>query len=139
MIFVDTSAFLALLNHADQYHASAQRIWEQMLQPNAPRLVCNNYTLLETIALLQKRQGLGILRIFQDEIIPLLRVEWLTERDHTEAMGILLAANRRRLSLVDCSAFVTMRRLGIRQVFTFDPHFAEQGFELAGGGGEIGG
>jgi uncharacterized protein len=46
----------------------------------------------------------------------------------------VLAAARRNLSLVDCVSFELMRRLGIRRVFCFDPHFAEQGFELVGSG-----
>ncbi len=43
-------------------------------------------------------------------------------------MATLLIAARRQLSLVDCASFDAMRRLGITTVFTFDKHFAEQGF-----------
>lgn len=42
----------------------------------------------------------------------------------------MLVAGRRDLSLVDCSSFVTMRRLGIKKAFALDEHFREQGFEL---------
>jgi predicted nucleic acid-binding protein len=42
----------------------------------------------------------------------------------------LLTADRRQLSLVDCSSFETMRRLGIKKVFSFDEHFREQDFEV---------
>jgi predicted nucleic acid-binding protein len=42
----------------------------------------------------------------------------------------LLAANRRLLSLVDCTSFQTMRLRGISRVFTFDHHFKEYGFEV---------
>jgi uncharacterized protein len=45
-------------------------------------------------------------------------------------MSALLAANRRTLSLVDCSSFDIMRKFGIDTVFTFDPHFREQGFSV---------
>ena len=40
----------------------------------------------------------------------------------------LLDAGRRKLSLVDCLSFAVMREMGIREVFVFDQHFAEQGF-----------
>jgi len=42
-----------------------------------------------------------------------------------------LTAARRQLSLVDCISFEVMRRRGIKTAFTFDDHFAEQGFETS--------
>ncbi len=61
-------------------------------------------------------------------LIPILQVEWVDKALHERAMAILLAAGRRDLSLVDCVSFETMRRLGLTEVFTFDAHFAQQGF-----------
>jgi predicted nucleic acid-binding protein len=46
------------------------------------------------------------------------------------AMSALLAANRRTLSLVDCTSFEIMRESGLDTVFTFDAHFSEQGFKV---------
>jgi predicted nucleic acid-binding protein len=43
-------------------------------------------------------------------------------------MGIMLAAVRKKLSLVDCVSFETMRVLKVTTAFTFDRHFKEQGF-----------
>lgn len=40
----------------------------------------------------------------------------------------VLESDRRKLSLVDCISFEVMR--SIARVFCFDPHFAEQGFEI---------
>jgi predicted nucleic acid-binding protein len=42
----------------------------------------------------------------------------------------LLAANRRSLSLVDCTSFEVMRQAGLDTVFTFDLHFREMGFKV---------
>jgi predicted nucleic acid-binding protein len=41
----------------------------------------------------------------------------------------LPAAARRKLSLVDCISFQTMREYGAPTAFCFDPHFREQGFD----------
>jgi predicted nucleic acid-binding protein len=49
---------------------------------------------------------------------------------HRAGVSALLAASRRNLSLVDCVSFEVMRTLGIKVVFTFDPHFREQGFSI---------
>ena len=128
-VFVDTSAFLALLNVQDIYNAQASGQWRKLIE-NEALAFTNSYVLLETMAILQNRQGLGLVRNLQNELLPLLKVEWLDEILHHSAVQHLFAANRRQLSMVDCSCFETMNRLGVRKVFTFDPHFAEQGFEV---------
>jgi hypothetical protein len=45
---------------------------------------------------------------------------------HDVGMTVVLAANRRRLSLVDCVSFATARQFGVKTVFAFDTHFVEQ-------------
>jgi predicted nucleic acid-binding protein len=126
-VFVDTSAFLAFLNQADRYHDQAVNQWRMLLESNEP-LVSNNYVLVETIALVQHRLGLDAVHGLYDSLIPLIAIQWVDEVIHGQAMAALMAANRRQLSLVDCSAMVTMRALGINQILTFDPHFADYGF-----------
>ncbi len=129
MILIDTSAFLTVLNGDDPYNLLAQEVWRELLSDEMV-LVVNSYILSETVALVQNRLGMIAAQDFHENIKPLLQIEWLTEREHDLAMKYLLSANRRKLSLVDISAFATMRRLGIKQAFTFDQHFAEQGFEI---------
>ncbi|MDK2882670.1 MAG: hypothetical protein PWP58_1006 [Bacillota bacterium] len=127
IVYVDTSAFLAVLNADDSNHAEAKRAWIRLLHQHAT-LVCNNYVLVETFALIQRRLGMEAVRAFNDNVVPVLRVEWVNDLLHMQAINALLTADRRGLSLVDCASFVTMRNLGIYEVFAFDKHFAEQGF-----------
>ena len=130
-VFVDTSAFLAVLAADDEYHATAAAIWRQLVTDEEP-LVTNNYVLVETLALLQRRIGLNAVHAFQAKIVPSLMIRWIDESQHHQATLSVLNANRRQLSLVDCASFQTMRQDSIARAFTFDQHFAEQGFELVG-------
>jgi len=57
-------------------------------------------------------------------------VTWVDEGTHRSAHHALLVAGRRQVSLVDCVSFELMRRLAVDRAFCFDPHFAEQGFEV---------
>ena len=91
-------------------------------------IVTSNYILIETFALLQNRLGLGAVRGFQEDVVPILQVEFVSPEIHQAGMAALLSAGGRGFSLVDCVSFALMRDLGIRMVFTFDPHFKEQGF-----------
>lgn len=129
VVYVDTSAMLAILHAEDINHAKAIETWLNLAQSDID-LVCNNYVLLEAFSLLQRRYGLEKARALQERIAPLLDIDWLDEDLHSDAVNSLLTANRRQLSLVDCSSFATMRRLRIESVFTFDEHFKEQGFKV---------
>ena len=84
--------------------------------------------LLETVAVLQRRFGIQSVRAFHADIIPVLNVEWIDAALHRAATAALLAAGRRGLSLVDCTSFEVMRRLGLNTAFAFDADFADQGF-----------
>jgi len=128
-IFIDTAAFLAVLNINDQFHQSAKNIWNEILSSNSP-LFSSNYIILETTALLQHRFGIEALRLFQSDILPVVEIAWVDETIHQQGMSALLVANRRNLSLVDCTSFEIMRQIGSDEVFTFDPHFREQGFKV---------
>ena len=128
-IFVDTAAFLAVLNANDQFHRSARQIWDEILSSDSP-LFSSNYVILETTALLQHRFGIEALRLFESDILPVIEIACVDEAIHKQGMSALLAANRRSLSLADCTSFEIMRQIGLDEVFTFDPHFREQGFKV---------
>lgn len=129
MIFVDTSAFLAIFSVSDQNHLRAELCLREMREERQT-LVTNNYVILESIALLQKRFGLDKVRGFQSKLLPLIQIEWIDKNQHEAAIQAVFQENRRGLSLVDCTAFQTMRRLGIETAFTFDSHFREEGFKV---------
>lgn len=126
--FVDTSAFLAVLDADDLNHNIAKDTWTALIS-REEALTCTNYVLIETLALLQNRLGMGAVRTFQEDIFSLLIVEWVDEAGHRAGVNALLIAARKKLSLVDCISFDSMRRLGIKSAFVFDQHFKEQGFK----------
>jgi predicted nucleic acid-binding protein len=128
-IFVDTSAFYALLDRDDRKHLRAKKTWAEIINPENT-LVTTNYVIVETFALLQSRLGFEAVRAFQEDVVPILQVEFATSEIHRLGVAALLSASRRELSLVDCVSFEVMRDLGIKTAFTFDSHFREQGFDV---------
>ena len=127
-VFVDTSGFLAVLDADDESHGRAKDAWIKLLSSGAG-LTTSNYVVVETCALLQSRFGMTAARVFQEDVLPVVRIEWVEEMTHRMAMSAFLAAGRRRLSLVDCVSFEIMRRLGSKSAFTVDGHFREHGFK----------
>lgn len=128
--FVDTSAFYAHLEAADKYHERAVRIWDELLE--GERLVTHNYVLLETGALLQSRLGTVPVRQLHEEFVPVLDVHWASRDEHDDAFRAVAASGSKAVSIVDRVSFLVMRRTGITRVFTFAPHFADEGFEVVG-------
>jgi predicted nucleic acid-binding protein len=126
-VFIDTSAFYALLDRDDENHRKAKNAWADLLK-NDDTLVTNNYVLVETFALIQHRLGVDAVRGFQNDILPLVNIEFVVPELHRSGVSGLLAASRRNLSLVDCVSFEMMRTLEVKMAFAFDPHFKEQGF-----------
>jgi len=126
-VYVDTSAFIAVLDADSTDHEMVRRTWSDLLRRDVA-LLTTNYVLVESFALIQRRLGLEATRAFQEDIVPILSIEWLDATAHHAAVAALLIAGRRQLSLVDCASFQAMRRRGIGTAFALDGHFAEQGF-----------
>jgi uncharacterized protein len=128
-VLIDTSAFYAVLDRDDNNHHQARGMWATLLDRRTA-LVTTNYIVVETCALVQNRLGLDAVRTFSQDMLAVVEVRWIGPELHSSAMLALLAANRRKLSLVDCANFLAMRAGGIRRVFAFDRHYLEQGFEM---------
>lgn len=129
MIFIDTSAFFALLDRDDDYHEAAKNAWVEILS-RENTLVTSNYVLVETFALLQNRLGMSAVRAFQGDLSPFFNVEFVNLETHRSGTSALLAAAKRNLSLVDCVSFELMVTLGIKTAFAFDAHFKDAGFQV---------
>ncbi|HVS65258.1 MAG TPA: PIN domain-containing protein [Thermoanaerobaculia bacterium] len=126
-VFVDTSALLAFLDADQPRHAEVAGAFAQLFD-EAEVLFTSNYVLIETCALVQRRLGLEALRALITRLVPLLEPVWIDAELHESAVAALFAADRRRLSLVDCTSFEVMRRLGLRRAIALDQDFAIQGF-----------
>ena len=132
MILVDTSAIYAILDRNDANHEAARIAWLALLDSSDP-LFTTNYIVVESCALAQSRLGLDAVRCIQEELLPVMEIVWVNEATHSLAMTALLAAQRRKLSLVDCVSFAVMRLRGSQVAFAFDQHFVEERFLFPAG------
>lgn len=128
-IYVDTSAFYSLLVRDDSDHTRAKETLEDLRGEDAI-LVTSSYVAHETIALLQHRWGIGAVRDWERSIEPALDIVWVDADIHGRAMGALLAAADRGVSLTDWASFEIIRRERIDRAFAFDRDFENRGFEV---------
>lgn len=128
MIFVDTSAFFALVASDDRNHGRALRTVDRVAKE--PKCT-HSYVLSETISLLDARLGRPSVRIFKERVPPLLdTVVWIDSDMHQAALEVLTSTRSKRVSFVDLVSFEVMRRRGIEVAFAYDTDFTKAGFTL---------
>jgi len=118
-ILADTSA--------NRNHARAVSLARLMRRRRLTPLL-TNFIVGETHGLVLSRLGAGLARRWLfGNVWP---IERITADDEVRARDILRRHDDKSFSYVDATSFSLMERLGIRQAFSFDPHFEQYGLEL---------
>ena len=125
-LFVDTSAWFAFVNRRDPDHAAVKRV----LRGREGRLVTSNYVFDETVTLCRQRLGHSIAArvgavLLEPSSADLIR---LTAADETAAWKLFVDRSDKGYSFTDCTSFVLMRRLGLKEAVSLDEHFRQEGF-----------
>ena len=131
MIFVDASAFLGWYNRSDQYHALARPVWLN-LEAQGRRLYTSNFVLDETLTLLARRTSYAFAAeqggaLYDSTTLTILRP---SKQDELASLELFEKYADQKISFTDCVSFVLMRKVGLKEVFTFDQHFRYAGFEV---------
>ena len=130
-IFAVTAGWGHLADKSQPHHALAARIY-RLAKQNQQRIVTTNYILGEVVALLTS--PLHVPRQQQIAFINSIKTSPHVEVIHIDptldaaAWQLFSDRSDKLWSLVDCSSFVVMQRLGIYDALTTDHHFAQAGF-----------
>lgn len=133
-VFFDTSAYVALTDRDDQFHARAAALVRAVVAARVPR-VTTNYVLAETYTRLRRklnhaaalRFGAGIQR---DVAAGNLEIIYIDASLDAAAWALFAKYADQTFSFVDCSSFAWLRAQGGVEVFAFDEHFVWMGFLL---------
>lgn len=131
-VFVDTGAWLALALVQDSMHERAREIWTTLLEAGARPFV-SVPVLLETFTYLQRKVSQDVAARWWDsleEVRFLERIE-CSPPELKAAMKFFTRRDLHKLSLVDATSFVLMKKHKLRVAFAFDTHFSTAGFRLA--------
>jgi uncharacterized protein len=130
-VFVDSGAWIALALSRDPLHPDAREQWET-LQGHGAKLHTSVPVVLETFTFLQRNANRDVAltwkaSIYEPGVTKILPCEL---RDMEQAWEYFRRPTLHKLSAVDATSFVIMKRARIRLAFTFDHHFAVAGFTL---------
>ena len=129
-VFVDSSAYLALLDVDDEHHREAREIIQELAQARY-RQFTTNVLLIESHALILSVLGRGrAAQFLTDMEVSNTVVIRARAADEERAKQILFQYTDKEFSFADAISFAVMERLAIRLAFSFDRDFAQYGFTV---------
>jgi len=128
-IFVDTSAWIALVDKDDSHHKEAASSYPSLLK-NHRNLITSNFVIAETYIIILNELGHKLAIDFLEKLkaSPRILKIYSNEDIEAEAEPILVKYSDQDFSYTDAVSFVIMKRQKIRKAFSFDKHFVIEGF-----------
>lgn len=131
-IFIDSAAFKAVFDAKDDFHYPAWRYWNEDVSTSR-KLITTNFILDESLTLFRAHLGKQYALELYKNILgnhDKILLERITQVDELDAWSYFEKLPGRGISFTDCTSFAVMKRLGIKQAFTFDEDFEKAGFEV---------
>jgi len=129
--FVDSGAWIALALSRDPLHRQAREQWEVLHRAGA-RLHTSIPVVIETFTFLERNANRDVALAWRESIYRpgTVRILPCELRDLDQSLEYFRRADLHKLSAVDATSFIIMKRSRIRLAFTFDHHFSIVGFRL---------
>jgi uncharacterized protein len=127
-VFVDTSAWYALVDDREATHAATVAA----LRTHRERLVTSDYVFDESLTLVRYRLGWDIACRLGQELRSgaAARMVAVTPTDVERAWEIFASRDDKRLSFTDCTSFALMKRLRLDTAITLDGDFQRAGYRV---------
>lgn len=131
IVFVDTSAWLALVNRSDSFHFKAKETRDTLLKNKAKSFV-TDFVIVEVANCLSRvpfrSSAIKLVNFIKTaEDIELVKIE---QEIFDEAWNLYCSHQDKEWSFTDCTSIVVMNRNGIREAFSTDHHFEQAGFTI---------
>ncbi len=132
MIFVDTGAWVALAVPGDPHAVAARKLYGELARGVHGALLTTDYVLDESVTLTRMNADAETAARLADTVLGSrsITVVWIDREHVVSAVERLRRHADKRWSLTDCTSFVVMEQLAIREAFGFDHNFQEAGFAL---------
>jgi hypothetical protein len=130
-LFVDTAGWVGCADAGDPAHLQSLDARDRWLAESGV-LVTTDYIVDETLTVLRIRLGLDAAESWWQQVDGGSRLRWeyvtLTRAD--KARALFFRHRDKEYSFTDCSSFVVMHELKLREVLTTDHHFVQAGFTV---------
>jgi hypothetical protein len=130
-LFVDTAGWMACADAPDPAHTRAATARDRWLEGKGV-LVTTDYVIDETLTLIRFRLGLPAAEAWWKQIEGSARLQWepITSERAEKARALFFRYADKDFSHTDCTSFVVMQQLKLKQALTTDRHFKQIGFQI---------
>ena len=130
-LFVDTAGWMACADRADPAHDGAREARDRALEAGC-LLVTTDYVVDETLTLIRVRIGLRAAETWWSQVDGSSRVrwQWIDATRAEKARSLFFRHRDKNYSFTDCTSFVVMRELKLKDALTTDRHFRQMGFHV---------
>jgi predicted nucleic acid-binding protein len=127
-VFIDTGAFIAVIDKDDDYHDAAEAFFKKALEKEI-KFMTTNFVVCETMNYLRSKISHSMAVFFwehlkKSNVIEILRI---TPDIQDTAFKIFKQYVDKDFSFTDCTSFSAMKAFKINRVFAFDKHFEQYG------------
>lgn len=127
-IFVDTSAFYAMVNKGEVHHKKIR----DFITKSKALFITTNLIFAETISLITKRLGKKVAADFGKGLqnSSRLNIYYLAEDYQKEAWDLFVRYKDKDFDYIDATCFTFMKKMGINKALSFDRHYKQMNFEM---------
>ena len=130
-VFVDSGAWIALALSRDPLHERAREHWD-LLRAAGARLHSSVPVVIETLTFLDRNANRDVALAWKEWVTrpSVLKILPCELRDLQRSWEYFRRSDLHKLSAVDATSFIIMKRARIRLAYTFDHHFAVVGYRM---------
>ncbi len=131
LLFVDTAGWMACADGSDSAHSEAVAARDAWLERGG-LFVTSDYVADETLTLLRIRLGIDAAEAWWRQVDGSTRLRWeyVNPARAEKAREFFFRYRDKDFSFTDCTSFILMRELKLREALTTDRHFLRAGFGI---------
>jgi predicted nucleic acid-binding protein len=128
-VFIDSAAWLALINRDDRFHPKAKDVRNRLVAEQRSFITTSQIIIEVANSLSRPRFREAAVKLIESiNQSPDIRVIYITERLYHKAWDMYKSRSAKQWSLTDCTSFIVMGEEGVEEAFTTDHHFEQAGF-----------
>ncbi len=130
-LFVDTAGWMAMADRNDAHYMDSTQVRDNWLEAGGI-LVTSDYVIDESLTLIRMRLGIDAAEKWWENVSdsPRLKMEWINSERAEKARQWFFRWRDKSFSFTDCTSFVVMKELRLKEALTGDKHFLAAGFKI---------